>query len=81
MASITAISRCSGLNHIRMTINTSVGDRQVTIEQSELTLPAPLSNEEYQTFRLALLVREARAAGNTTYAQIRTYLLNRSFVE
>ena len=81
MAQITAISRCAGLNHIRMTINTSVGDRELVMNQNELILPAPLTNEDYQVFRIALLVREARAAGNNTYAQIRTYLLNREFVE
>lgn len=43
MAAITAISRCAGLNHIHLIVQTSVGDRELTIEQSDLTLPAPLA--------------------------------------
>lgn len=82
MAQITDISRCAGNNHVHMTIQrTGGGTIQRTYEIADLTAPAPLTSEEYQTERMKLLVREAQAAGNTTYAQIRTYLLNRSFVE
>lgn len=82
MAQITAISRCAGNNHIHFTVQrTGGGTIQRTYEISELTAPAPLASEEYQTERVKLLVREAQAAGNTTYAQIRQYLLNRAFVE
>lgn len=81
MASITAISRCAGQNHIHMTIDTSRGVKNVTYEMGHITQPAKLSDGDYQENRISLLVREAQAAGNTTYAQIRTYLLNRSFVE
>lgn len=82
MASITAISRCAGNNHIHFTVQrTAGGTIQRTYEIADLTAPAPLTEPEYQRERVKLLVREAQAAGNTTYAQIRTYLLNREFVE
>ena len=82
MASITAISRCAGLNHVNLTVDlTGGGTIQRTYEMSELTAPAPVTEPDYQRERLKLMVREAQAAGNTTYAQIRTYLLNRAFVE
>jgi hypothetical protein len=82
MAQITAISRCSGNNHIHLTIqlfgNTTI---QRTYEINDLIEPALLASEEYQKERMKLLVREAQASGNNTYAQIRNYLLNRPFVE
>lgn len=81
MASITAISRCAGQTHIHMTIDTSLGVKNLTYDLGRLTKPPKLSDDDYQIERLGLLVREAQAAGNTTYAQIRTYLLNRDFVE
>lgn len=82
MARITAISRCAGQNHVHLTIErTGGGVIQRTYEISDLTASPPLSDERYQEERLKLLIREAQAAGNTTYAQIRTYLLNRIFVE
>lgn len=82
MAQITAISRCAGNGHIHLTVElTGGGTIQRTYEMADLTAAAPVSDETYQHERLKLLVREAQAAGNTTYAQIRTYLLNRAFVE
>lgn len=82
MAQITAISRCAGNNHVHITVQrTAGGTVQRTFEMADLTAPPPLTSEEYQIERVKLLVREAQAAGNTTYAQIRTYLLNRAFVE
>jgi hypothetical protein len=82
MATITAISRCGGQNHVHLTVElTGGGTINRTYEIGELTAAAPVSSEEYQRERLKLMVREAQAAGNTTYAQIRTYLLNRAFVE
>lgn len=82
MAQITAISRCAGNNHIHITVQrTGGGTIQRTYEIGELTAPAPLASEEYQTERVKLLVREAQAAGNNTYQQIRQFLLNRAFVE
>lgn len=82
MAQITAISRCAGQNHVNLTVElTGGGTIQRTYEIDDLTAPAPVSDEGYQRERLKLMVREAQAAGNTTYAQIRTYLLNRAFVE
>ena len=82
MAVITAISRCSGTNHVNLTVDlTGGGTIQRTYEISELTAAAPVTDQDYQRERLKLMVREAQAAGNTTYAQIRTYLLNRAFVE
>lgn len=65
-----------------MTIErTSGGTIERTYEIVDLTSPAPLSEENYQIERVKLLIREAQDAGNTTYAQIRQYLLNRAFVE
>ena len=82
MASITAISRCEGLNHVHFTVLTTSGQvKQLTILQDDLNIQPSANDEEYVAQRLALMVREAKAAGNTTFAQIRTYLLNRSFVE
>lgn len=82
MAQITAISRCAGLNHVHFTVQTTAGaTKELTIEQSDLNIVPSGQDEEYVRQRLALLVREARAAGNNTFAQIRTYLLNREFVE
>lgn len=81
MAQITAMSRCSGLNHIHLTVDTSAGVKSLEMTTDDLIAAAPLADEHYQQFRLALLVREARAAGNNNYALIRTYLLNRAFVE
>ena len=82
MASITAITRCAGLNHVHFTVLTTGGQvKQLTILQDDLSVVPDARDEVYVAQRLALLVREARAAGNTTFAQIRTYLLNREFVE
>lgn len=82
MASITAISRCVGTNHVHLTIQrTGGGTIQRTYHINDLTAPPPLTEEEYQLERMKLLVREAMAAGNTGYPQIRTYLLGREFVE
>lgn len=82
MARITAISRCSGGNHVHLTVELSGGRTiQRTYLMDDLTEPPPLDEEKYQIERLKLMVREAQAAGNTTYVQIRTYLLNREFVE
>lgn len=82
MASVIAISRCAGLNHVSMTVQRTNGSTvRLSFDIADLTAPAPIASEEYQTERVKLMVREAQAAGNTTYAQIRTYLLNRSFVE
>ena len=82
MAQITAISRCSGQNHVHITVElTGAGTIQRTFDIADLTAAAPVASEDYQRERLKLMVREAQAAGNTTYAQIRTYLLNRAFVE
>ena len=81
MAKITAISRCAGLNHLHFTIELSNGQvKQVTREMEELNIE-PSRDDEYLNQRLALLKREANAAGANTYAQIRTYLLNRDWVE
>ena len=81
MAKITAISRCAGQNHIHLTVQrTDGGSFQRTYEISDLTAATDYS-EEYIRERLKLMVREAQAAGNTTYAQIRTFLLNREFTE
>lgn len=82
MASITAISRCAGGNHVNLTIQrTAGGTFERTFLIDDLIAAPPLADERYQEERLKLMVREAQAAGNTTYAQIRTYLLNREFVE
>ena len=82
MASITALSRCPGLNHVHLTVQTTGGQtRQITVEMAELNVTPSVNDDEYVRQRVALLVREARAAGNTTFAQIRTFLLNREFVE
>lgn len=82
MAQITAISRCAGLNHVHFTVQTTAGaTKQLTIMQDDLNVTPSAQDDEYVQQRLALMVREARAAGNNTFAQIRTYLLNRSFVE
>ncbi len=82
MASITAISRCAGLNHVHLTVQTTAGPvKEVEILQADLDVVPNVNDNTYVAQRLALLVREARAAGNTTFAQIRTYLLGRSFVE
>ena len=64
-----------------MTVNTSAGVKNVTYLIGDITQPAKLADDAYQEARISLLVREAQAAGNTTYTQIRTYLLNREFVE
>lgn len=82
MAQITAISRCAGLNHVHLTVRTTAGaTKQLTILQDDLNVTPSAQDDEYVQQRLALPVREARAAGNSTFAQIRTYLLNREFVE
>lgn len=82
MASIAAISRCAGLNHIHLTVQTTAGPvKQITVLQSELDVRPSADDDEYVRQRLALMVREARAAGNNTFAQIRSYMLNREFVE
>lgn len=82
MASITAISRCSGLNHVHFTVQTTNnGVKQITIMQDALNVVPSAQNDEYVAQRLALLVREARTAGNVSFAQIRTFLLNREFTE
>ena len=82
MAQITAISRCAGLNHVHFTVQTTAGaTKELTILQSDLNVQPSAKDDEYVRQRIALLVREAQAAGNSTFAQIRTYLLNRSFVE
>lgn len=82
MASITAISRCAGLNHVHFTVLTTAGaTKLLTIMQDDLNITPNANDDEYVRQRIGLMVREARAAGNTIFAQIRTYLLNRSFVE
>lgn len=81
MARITAISRCAGQNHLHFTILLDSGQTvNVTREMSDLNIQ-PSRDDEYINQRLALLKREANAAGATTFAQIRTYLLNRDWVE
>jgi len=81
MAQHTAISRCAGNNHVHFTISTSQGTINRTYLMSELIAAAP-TDDEYIRERIKLQVREAQAAGNTTYAQIRTYLLGLgAFVE
>ena len=82
MASITAISRCEGLNHVHFTVLTTSGQvKQLTILQDEINIVPNAQDDEYVSQRIALMVREARAAGNVSFAQIRAYLLGRSFVE
>jgi hypothetical protein len=81
LAQITAISRCAGNNHVHLTVELPGGGTvQRTFELADLIAAAPVGSDEYQRERVKLLVREAQAAGNSTYAQIRTYLLNREFV-
>jgi hypothetical protein len=81
MAKITALSRCAGQNHLHFTIQRTNGTvHNLTIEQADLNIE-PSGDDEYLRQRLSLLGREAKAAGATTYAQIRTYLLNREWVE
>lgn len=82
MAQITAISRCAGLNHIHLTVTTPRGSRSFTILQSDLSNGGDDETLEQRLLdRLKQLIREARAAGNTSFAQIRTYVLNREFIE
>lgn len=78
MARVTALSRCAGQNHYHFTIQLTSGQtKQLTVDAADLNIE-PSMDDTYINQRLALLVREAKAAGNTTYAQIRTHLLNRA---
>lgn len=82
MTTITAITRCAGLNHVHFTVLTTGGQtKEITIEQDALNVTPSAQDDEYVRQRLALMVREARAAGNNSFAQIRAFLLNREFVE
>lgn len=82
MAKITAMSRCAGLNHLHFTIQRTDGRiRDITFENDEINNVLPSDDLTYIKDRIALLVREAKANGATTYAQVRTYLLNRDWVE
>jgi hypothetical protein len=82
MASITELTRCAGLNHYHFTMKTGpngTGETvNLTIDAADLNITPTLEPAFVQN-RIALMIREAKAAGNTTYAQIRTYLLNREF--
>ena len=81
MAKITAISRCTGGGHVHLTIQRTNGTSFERVYDMSDLIAATDYNEQYIQERVKLMVREAQAAGNTTYAQIRTYLLNREFVE
>jgi hypothetical protein len=81
MAKITALARCAGLNHYHFTIERTNGTvHNITVDAADLNIQ-PTGDDEYLRQRLSLLGREAKASGATTYAQIRTYLLNREWVE
>lgn len=80
MAKITAMSRCAGLNHWHFTIQRTNGAvHNITLESDELNKEP--GGGDYLPQRISLLMREARASGATRYAQARTYLLNRDWVE
>lgn len=82
MASITAVSRCAGLNHVNFTVLTTAGaTKQITIMQDDLNIQPRTDDDVYVAQRIALLVREARSRGAVSFAQIRTDLLGREFVE
>jgi hypothetical protein len=81
MARITELTRCAGENHFHFTIQLSSGRTiRVTRDLAQLSID-PSQDEEYLNQRLALLKREANAAGANSFAQIREYLLGKDWVE
>lgn len=82
MAVVTALSRCDGQNHIHLTVTEGAQSIDLTFTKDDLMDETVNRREQKEMLyeRIKLLVREAKASGATTFAQIRTYILNRAFV-